>query len=655
MPALVISTPESMSRVRVIAVKDQSEQALKTLQRIGVLHVDQTKELRPVDRAALERERAEVGELSGFVEAILSHVPAKERVAPAEDVEVIYTRPFREIAGEVRSLYNKTGLLVERINRLTGEAGRLQALVRYLEPLSLLGELRLADLAFTGETLFARVFVLAGEAYAAVRDRLDASFLKHAVAGADNETVVYAIGRAREREAAESLVSDAGGRALEVPAGDRRLRAFLEEAGGSIRGLEAELRELREELDGKAREDLDRLVLLREALAAESERLAVLEKAAEARYVSLIEGWIPDSELARTISGVREGVPYAYVDAREPEPEEAPPSKLQNPQAMRPFEMIVKMLDIPRYKGWDPTPIVAYSFAIFFGIMLSDVVYGLGVMLVARFVLPRFTDDPHSEGLRLFQRLIYTCSSVAILFGLLNGSYMGDMYTLFGIEEMALSPAVARLMGDPLSFVVTAILIGLVHVNTAHLLALIKGIQERTIGVVLNRAGLFLLQFGLPGMLRSLLKAEVPFIPLGLYPYLNYLMVAGIGAIIVSNFLMNRGVGLFLWIFDITGIFGDVISYARLAGVGLASYFLGKSFNMIVVLFSGIFPGVAGAVIGTTAGVVLFVIGHSFNVLLGGMGCFVHSMRLCFVEFLTKFYDGGGREYSPFRIRKRAA
>jgi V/A-type H+-transporting ATPase subunit I len=72
-------------------------------------------------------------------------------------------------------------------------------------------------------------------------------------------------------------------------------------------------------------------------------------------------------------------------------------------------------------------------------------------------------------------------------------------------------------------------------------------------------------------------------------------------------------------------------------------------------MFGQIFPGIVGAIIGTIAGILLFVVGHGFNLILGGMGCFVHSLRLCFVEFLTKFYDGGGQEYEPFRIRKRAA
>jgi V/A-type H+-transporting ATPase subunit I len=132
-------------------------------------------------------------------------------------------------------------------------------------------------------------------------------------------------------------------------------------------------------------------------------------------------------------------------------------------------------------------------------------------------------------------------------------------------------------------------------------------------------------------------------------------MFGSLAVIAVSSIMQNGAIGAFFWLFDITGLFGDVLSYARLAGVGLASFYLGQSFNMVLGLFSRVFPGAVGMVIGSILGVVLFIIGHTLNILLGGMGCFVHSLRLCLVEFLTKFYDGGGKEYSPFKLRKRTA
>jgi V/A-type H+-transporting ATPase subunit I len=654
MPALFINTPETMARVRVISVKDHAPQALRMLQSLGVLHPETSHELRPLDRAALEAGRAEVRELLGLVEGILSYAPAKEVVALGDDVEVLYTKPYSEIRDEIRSVHSRTSLLYERVVALSGQAEQLRATVEVLTPVAQKLRVRLADLSFSGECIASRVAVLPAEAVAGLRGRLGDRILESVVSAVQSDAVLYIIVRAGNLAALESSVEDAGGRMVEIPGGEESLDEFLSATAGRIGALDQEAASLRIELQAKAREDIKRLVLLREALAAESGRLDVLAKAAEANYVSLIEGWVPERDVPNVVAGLRESSPQAFADARKPESGESPPTKLKNARLFRPFEQIVNIVDIPKYGGWDPTPIVAYSFAFFYGLMLSDVIYGLGLLLAARFLLPKFVEDPYEEGFKQFQRLIYMCSGVVMLFGLLNGSWMGNIYTLVGLKDVALSPLVARLMGDPLSFVIMAVIIGFIHVNAAHILALVKGIADRNTGLVLNRVGLLLTQVGLPGLLSSMLNVRVPLIPVAAYPYLTYAMYAGIVVVIVSNVLMNKGTGFFLWIFDITGLFGDVVSYARLAGVGLATFYLGQSFNLIIVLFGQIFPGIVGAIVGTLAGAVLFVIGHTFNLILGGMGCFVHSLRLCFVEFLTKFYDGGGQEYEPFRIRKRA-
>ena len=98
------------------------------------------------------------------------------------------------------------------------------------------------------------------------------------------------------------------------------------------------------------------------------------------------------------------------------------------------------------------------------------------------------------------------------------------------------------------------------------------------------------------------------------------------------------------------------MSYARLAGVGLATYFLAYCFNLMSELVAGMLPaGIIRIVLGTLVMVVILLFGHILNLVLSSITCFVHSLRLCFVEFLFKFYEGGGQPYSPLRLRKREA
>ena len=650
---IFLSNPESMVKVRVITVKDDSEKTLKTLHKIGALHIEESKELKPIDRAAIEHEQREVSELLSFVDNVLGYIPQKEQVSLEEDIEVIYTKPFDEIGDEVRLLHNKINKLYERIVELCDEAQQLIELKRYLEPIARQTDVRLGDLKFSGDYLFSKVFVLSSERYETLHDELASYLFENVVATVENEIVFHAVAKVRDQTAIESLVTDAGGKIVQIPDEDLTLQSFLEITNSKIASLEEEITRLREELQSKAREDLNRIILLREALSAENERLSVLEKAAEAKYVTLIEGWIPEDDTETAISEVRENIDYVFLDTRKPEELEEPPSKLKNFRVTKPFQTIVNLFATPKYREWDPTPIISYSFAFFFGLMVGDVIYALGIILLSKFFLGKFVDDAQSDGFKLFQRLIYTCGGVALVVGLLSGTYLGNIYEFFGFKSLALVAGVQETLQDPLLFIMLAIGIGFVHVNIGHLLALIRGIKERQKGVIINKIGLFLLQLGIPSVLHSLLHVNIPLFTEQIYSTLMYVMGVGVMVVITGNIIRSGGLGAITSIFDLTGILGDVMSYARLAGVGLATLYLASAFNMLAELFSNMIPGIAGAIIGAIVGIGILIFGHMLNMLLSVITGFVHSLRLCFVEFLFKFYEGGGIEYSPFKLKKR--
>jgi V/A-type H+-transporting ATPase subunit I len=650
---LILNNPESMVKVRVMTTKDYSEKTLKTLHRIGMLHIEEGKELKPIDKAAIELERREVSELFTFVDNVLSYIPQEKRISLEEDVEVIYTRPFSEIGNEVRLLYNKINKLHERIVKLSDEVQQLVESRKYLEPLVRQTSLRLRDLKFSGDYLFSRVFVLSSEAYKNLRDKLKNYLFENIVTTVEDETVSHAVAKVRYQKTIESLVSDAGGKILQIPDEDLTLRDFLEITNGKIRNLEEELTRLRKELQSKARGDLNRLTLLREALLAENERLSVLEKASEAKYVTLIEGWIPENNTESVISEVKENIDYVFIDTRQPEEPEEPPTKLKNLTGIKPFQTVVNLFATPKYREWDPSPIIAYSFALFFGLMVGDVIYALGIILLGKYFLAKLVDDPQSESFKLFQRLLYTCAGVALVIGLLSGSYLGNIYEFFGIGSLALVEGVQQTLQDPILFIVLALGIGFIHVNIGHVLALIKGVKERQKGLVITKIGLFLLQLGIPSIIHSLLQVDTPFFTEQTYSILIYVMGVGVIVIIAGNIIQSGGLGMISGIFELTGILGDIMSYTRLAGVGLATFYLASSFNALAELFYNMIPGVAGAIIGGLIGIGILIFGHTLNLVLGVITAFIHSLRLCFVEFLFKFYEGGGREYSPFKLKKR--
>ncbi len=655
MKPVFLNTPDPMVKTRIITTRDDSTEALKTLHRIGALHVEESEELKPVDKEAIESERAQADGLLTTISNVLAYMPEEEKIHLEKDIEVIYVRPFSEIDGEVRPLCAKLSNMHQRAAKLKQESEELKELKEYLEPLEQLESVKLGDLAFSGDYLFSRVFIFPTEIYETLRDKMGKYLFGSTIATIENETILHTIAQTKNQRIIETTIKDNGGRVIQVPNEDLTLRSFLEESESRICSLDAELAKLNGEIESKTRESLQNLILFREALSAENERLSVLEKACEAKYVTLIEGWIPENSAEDTISQFKENIAHAFIDTRKPKEAEQPPTKQRNLKAFRPFQVIVNLFGTPKYREWDPTPAISYSFAFFFGLMLGDVVYSVCLMLLAKFGLPKFVDDPESEAFKQFQSLFYISSGVSLVVGLLAGSYLGDFCAAFlGIESLALAPGFQSFLLDAMTFLAFAIVIGLIHVNIGHVIAIVRGIKERNKGLITSKIGLFILEIaGVPWILNFLGMGTLP---LGeqAYSILLYFMLLGVVLIIAASIMQYRGLGAILWLFDITGLLGDIMSYCRLAGVGLATYYLAVVFNMIAGLAMNMMPAnTGGLIIGILLATTILLFGHVFNLLLSTISCFVHSLRLCFVEFLLKFYDGGGSEYSPFRLRKR--
>jgi len=665
--AVIINSAETMCRVRVFTLKDYSEQTIKTLHRTGVLHVEEAKELTPVDRAAIENQQKEVVELLTSFDKVLGYITEKQQVSPAgEDIEVIYTRPFSEIKREVVSLHTKFAGVQDKISKIEQDVAELSEQIKYLGSLGEHRTLRLRDLSFSGGYLFSGVFVLPTETYETIRDQLKEYTFGSTATAVEDETVLYAIGKVENKEIIKSMVTAAGGRSLVVPSEELALGEFLDRSENRLQQLKEKSTKLREELEHKVKGNLERMALLRGVLKAERQQLRVLVKASEAKYITLFEGWIPEASAESVVSELKINVDCAFVEAREPEPAEEPPTKLKNPTALKPFQVVVNLFATPRYREWDPTPIIAYSFATFFGLMIADVVYAIGCIMVAMFLIPKFL-GVRDEGIKLLQRTLYTSGGVGFVLGLLSGSYLGNIHTLLGFENLGLVASVQQGLQNPLTFIVLALFIGVVHVNIGHTLALIKGIKEKNTGLIINKIGLFLLQFGSLYIFRMLMNIDLrdvlgvimnvpPFPPL-MYTAATYCAIVGIVLIVVGNFKQIGGMAAITWLFDVTGILGDVMSYARIAGVGLATYYLAAVFNTLGPLFGSFVPGsgMAAAVGGGILTVIILIVGHVVNLLLSVLTGFIHSLRLCFVEFLFKFYEGGGREYNPFKLIKRPA
>lgn len=654
MVPILINYPEEMLRVRVAALKDSSSAALADLQKLGVLHVEEAKELSPPEVEEItsrkQRTRKAVQEINEILDSLrgVREVAIPSRTAPMEPGEAM---------SRVNALKERLSSLMERREGLRARINALDTSARFLEALAQAVDVPLADLHYTGPYLFSRAVIFPREATGPFLEDAGDLLLHRVMAQSGGEDVIYLLARVHDRDRIEKAAANLGGSQLPFMNEDMSLRGFnarrrtiKEELAGSLGALESDIQAIIEE-------QLLEIVLYRDILQGEYARLDILEMAATARYITVFEGWVPRGSIERVSSEFSHNGKQVFIDSRPPDPSDIPPTKLKNPGGIRPFQVIVKLFSTPRYGDWDPTPSIAYFFAFFFGLMLNDAAYAIGLLLAVWLVLDKLVDDPHAEGVRLFRRVLIICGAVSLTAGVLSGTFMGDFFERYlGIpsERLALAGAVQTMLSQPISFIVFSLLIGLVHLNIAHMLGFVRGVKERSTGIVINKLGLFAVQiFGIPYLFHVMLGMDLLRLSAATYTVFGYLLALGILGVVIGSFLQMGGLGSIFWVFDLTGILGDVMSYSRLAGVGLASYYLASSFNLLsdwvgAGLGSAV-PGALGAGLSFLIGVILLTIFHVFNMLLSSLAAFIHSLRLCFVEFLLKFYEGGGRDYSPFQ------
>lgn len=308
------------------------------------------------------------------------------------------------------------------------------------------------------------------------------------------------------------------------------------------------------------------------------------------------------------------------------------PIKLKNNFIVRNFESITEMYSMPKYNEIDPTPLLAPFYIIFFGMMVADAGYGTLVLLGSAIILKFFKLDEEKEKMIKF---FFWLSIPTIAFGLLFGSFFGDILGLKAI----INPIddINKVLVASLAMGVIQIFFGLgikayMLIRDGDPLGAFYDVGSWVMALV--GAGLFLGggALGLPAATVSISK---------------YVMIIGMLLIVLmeGRHIKNKGARLgagFYALYGITGYIGDLVSYSRLMALGLAGGQLANAFNLIVRMF----PGWSVFIIGP----IFFVFFHLFNIFLSLLGAYVHNCRLQYIEYFGKFYEGGGRAFSPFKM-----
>jgi len=352
-------------------------------------------------------------------------------------------------------------------------------------------------------------------------------------------------------------------------------------------------------------------------------RLALLEATAsvyETGRCFVILGWMPAArcaELQQRLEARFAGrVTLESLKILERDLERVPVA-LMNPPYFRAYERLTKLLPLPRYTSFDPTPFLGLFFPLLFGMMLGDIGYGLLLALLAAGLLLAGRKRPllHDAG-----QILLAAAGASIVFGLLFGECLGDWGAqAFGLEPLCFDRSEAFI---PLLYFSLAV--GFAHI----LLGMLLG----SIGALLRRAwrdsAAVAVQMLLLGALGVLLLAFLaPQAGIAVKPLLLLIGIAGPLLLLLGGLLAPL---------ELLKAIGNVISYSRIMAIGLTS-----------VLLANIANRLGGRTGDLLAGLLVAGLLHAFNLLLGIFAPTIHALRLHYVEFFSKFLEPGGRQFRP--------
>jgi len=409
---------------------------------------------------------------------------------------------------------------------------------------------------------------------------------------------------------------------------------IIEEGEKAIEAWDAE--------EDSCREQLAAMGVHRQALKLRFDAMSaeIAQAEAESRLlctesVSVLEGWVP-AEDEPALTAVLDKYDCAY-DTENPSEDEYPqvPVQLKNSILTRSLNAVTEMYSLPAYDGIDPNPYMTPFFIFFYGMMMADMGYGILMVLICLLVLKL---KKPAKGMRNFFELFLWCGFATIAWGAVTGGFFGDaplqVAKILNPETTFTGlPSLINPLEDTVMILVGSVVLGFVHIITGTVIGFADNIRRGDWKTAINDQVAWWVVF-----------AGIGCLVLGLGPWV--LALGGV-LVVVGSFLTNEGMGKVTGLFgalynNVTGYFGDLLSYARLMALMLAGSVIAQVFNTL-----GAIPG----------NIIIFLIisiaGNALNLGLNLLGCFVHDLRLQCLEFFGKFYKDGGIPFRPLNIQTK--
>lgn len=420
-----------------------------------------------------------------------------------------------------------------------------------------------------------------------------------------------------------------------------------------IEGLEAERAQLEARLAGfgPKREEIRRAL---DGAAIDRDREQSKEALAHTKTAFLLTGWVREDMTEKVRREIEKITDVYYLVFEDPSEGDAVPTVLKNSRLITPYEAVTNLYSLPAYGTIDGTPLMAPFYFIFFGMMLSDTVYGavlaLGAWAFLKYIKPR--------GMMENLAKVLLMGGISTIFmGLLFGTCAGVSWpVIFRGTALENTFPIIDSSADPIAMLALCAAMGIIQMFYAVFIAAYSCIKHRDwAGAIVDNLSWVFIITGLLLMAAPSLGLPAALGTAGKWMAIGFaavvLLFAGRSKKNVAGRLMS-GAGK---LYDVTSWLGDVLSYARIFALGLSTGVIGLVLNTLCwdMLFASFKGNPVLMVVGFIIVTVLSVALHAFMMAISTLGCFVHSARLQYVEFFGKFYEAGGKAFKPLRYETK--